>query len=84
MHFNFYQSLPLFVNSSSYLYVYESIAFWRHGEASISGIENHFSKLQKLLEAERKWNKIVDARNKAGFTEDKLHGNKDDDEPHTG
>ena len=41
-------------------------AFRRHREASIRGIENHFNKLQKLLEA--------------GFTEE-LHHNKDDDEP---
>uniref|UniRef100_A0A1X7UL23 Uncharacterized protein n=1 Tax=Amphimedon queenslandica TaxID=400682 RepID=A0A1X7UL23_AMPQE len=38
------------------------------------------SNCQKLLEAERHWNKIVNARNKACFTE-QLFDNKKDDEP---
>uniref|UniRef100_A0A1X7U6G9 Uncharacterized protein n=1 Tax=Amphimedon queenslandica TaxID=400682 RepID=A0A1X7U6G9_AMPQE len=55
-------------------------AFRHHGEASIHGIKKHFIKLPKLLEAERHWNKIVNARNKAGFTKELFH-NKKDDEP---
>uniref|UniRef100_A0A1X7U5P1 Uncharacterized protein n=1 Tax=Amphimedon queenslandica TaxID=400682 RepID=A0A1X7U5P1_AMPQE len=54
-------------------------AFRRHREACIRGIDNHFNKQQKLLETECHWKKLIDARNKACFTEDELPDNKDDE-----
>uniref|UniRef100_A0A1X7U171 Uncharacterized protein n=1 Tax=Amphimedon queenslandica TaxID=400682 RepID=A0A1X7U171_AMPQE len=55
-------------------------ALRHHREASICGIKNHLNKLQKSLEAKRNSYKVVDARNKACFTEE-LPANKEDDEP---
>uniref|UniRef100_A0A1X7VIG9 ATP-dependent DNA helicase n=1 Tax=Amphimedon queenslandica TaxID=400682 RepID=A0A1X7VIG9_AMPQE len=80
---NFYYSLILlfvpFRDESTLAMEGETMeeAFMRHREASIHGIENHFNKLQK---AERNWKKIVNGRNKAGFTEE-YPGHKEDDEP---
>uniref|UniRef100_A0A1X7SDU8 Uncharacterized protein n=1 Tax=Amphimedon queenslandica TaxID=400682 RepID=A0A1X7SDU8_AMPQE len=83
---NFYNSLIfLFVpfgDESTLTMEGETIekAFRRHRQASIRGTENQFNELQKLLEAEHNWKKIVDARSKACFT-NKLLDNKKDDEP---
>uniref|UniRef100_A0A1X7VX28 Uncharacterized protein n=1 Tax=Amphimedon queenslandica TaxID=400682 RepID=A0A1X7VX28_AMPQE len=83
---NFYYSITIlfvpFRDESTLVMQGETMeeAFSHHIEASIRGIENHFNKLQTLLEAERICKKIVDARNKAGFTEELLD-NKEDDDP---
>ena len=42
--------------------------------------KRNFDKIKSHLMSQKNVKKIVDARNKAGFTEE-LHDNKDDDEP---
>uniref|UniRef100_A0A1X7TUE5 Uncharacterized protein n=1 Tax=Amphimedon queenslandica TaxID=400682 RepID=A0A1X7TUE5_AMPQE len=83
---NFYYSLIIlfvpFREKSALVMEVETMkgAVRRHREASICGIENSFHKVHNLCEADCKWKKIVEARNKASFTEE-LPDKKEDDEP---